>query len=802
MYLKLKEMRISYISLLIAFLFIDHTKGQSGTTIFDNSYLHEIKINFEEDDYWDILTDNYGIPIPGEPNEQDIPYLSGSILLDGNPYEKVGVRFKGFSSYFFVEGNKKSFKLDFNEFVEDRKIDGLRKLNLNNGVGDPAFQREFICYDLLRKMGIPAPRVAFTKVYINDVYWGLYSLVEQIDKSFLKDNYVDNDGALYKNVGWSEMLYIDDEQSSYMEFDKKTRETESWDDLIELIKRINSDKSTYVEDLEEVFYVDDYLKVLALDMIINNWDSYHQHGRNWFLYKDSTSQKFHWQPWDYNLAFGGTFDGGNPLVPGDTICTFRSKIDFLLDNNNASLSICDAETIDSPTINWYSDGEFIGNDLEINVPITDFTHFITAQLIYQDQDEVCNLDLYTNIITFDGWFDCPSTSQSNFTHDINDSRVQEVLFSGDCCEIWGEDCEDLLQNFSCHPNNKIQNLSINQVDSEKVLNKKLLQIPTYNDRYLSHICKAYNFLTEETIMPNAFQNIALIADAISIDTNYVFSFNNFRYDISEGNSTSDIPSLVEFINKRRADVEDQLRELGVNCETQTIDVLEWQDVVINELVASNTITSGIVDEKGESEDWIELFNNTNKELNLNGYFLTDKKSDLTKWAFPTDAKIKPNEYLIIWADENKNDGPLHCNFKLSKSGEQVYLSNGSMYVDSLTFPSLDDNESYSRIPNGTGDFVKKNATFGFDNTKTSSTLTAEIDNLILYPNPANHLITVKHINFIKDLSIFDITGRKLFTSATLHSNEAKINISDLEKGVYFVELTTTTSKAVKKFVKQ
>ena len=793
-------MRLTYTIIFFLLASYSNLLSQSGNSIFDNTYLHEIKINFVEQNYWEILNDNFGDPFSGQ-DVDDKPYLSGKIEIDGQIYDKVGIRFKGYSSFFFVQGDKKSFKLDFNEFVEDRKIDGLRKLNLNNGVGDPAFQREFVCYNLLRQMGIPAPRVAFAKVYINDEYWGLYSLVEQIDKSFLKDNYVDNNGALYKNIDWSTMTYIDENESSYPEFEKKTLESEPFSDLIELIKRMNSDKNSFAEDLEEVFYVDDYLKILAVDIITSNWDSYHYHGRNWYLYKDSTTQKFHWQPWDYNLALGGTFDGGDPLVPSDTICTFRSKIDFVLNGGNATLTVCDAELLNNASVKWFVDDVFKAAGVTSIVNMPNWINNIKAELTYEENGAVCYYDLSTDIITLDDWVGCPSTSLSSFPHDVNDSRVQEILFTTDCCEIWDEECDDLLNNLTCFPVFQTINLNIYQDESEKILNKNLMQIPVYQSKYKEYICNAFNLLTVENIMPSVNQNLSLIKDAIQTDPNYVYSYNNFRYDISEGNKTSPIPSILEFINKRREDVKEQMVALNINCESQSIDLIAWNEVVINELVSSNTIESGIVDEKGESEDWIELYNNTNKDLNLDGYFMTDKKSDLTKWAFPSNTIIKANDYLIVWADENKNDGPLHTNFKLSKSGEQLYISDGVMYVDSLTFSSLDDNESYSRIPNGTGGFVKKNTTFGFDNTKISSVTSYNLDKIQVFPNPATDILVIKHQNIITEISIYDIMGKILNTSSFINNNEAKVNISNLNPGIFFVEVSTNDYKTIKKFIK-
>ena len=62
----------------------------------------------------------------------------------------------------------------------------------------------------------------------------------------------------------------------------------------------------FEEGIEEIFNVDVFLKNLAVDIATNNWDSYMEHGRNWYLYEDTSTSIFHWLPWDYNLALGGT----------------------------------------------------------------------------------------------------------------------------------------------------------------------------------------------------------------------------------------------------------------------------------------------------------------------------------------------------------------------------------------------------------------------------------------------------------------------------------------------------------------
>ena len=125
--------------------------GQSrGDQIFDDSKVHEIRFEFNQSNYWQQLIDNY--ENNADPFD-DKPYLMGTVNIDGEQVDSIGVRFKGFTSY-PLQSDKKPIKIDFNEFVSGQRYDGLRKLNLNNGTGDPGMQRDVISYDLHNAIGV------------------------------------------------------------------------------------------------------------------------------------------------------------------------------------------------------------------------------------------------------------------------------------------------------------------------------------------------------------------------------------------------------------------------------------------------------------------------------------------------------------------------------------------------------------------------------------------------------------------------------------------------------------------------
>ncbi len=97
------------------------------------------------------------------------------------------------------------------------------------------------------------------------------------------------------------------------------------------------------------------------------------------------------------------------------------------------------------------------------------------------------------------------------------------------------------------------------------------------------------------------------------------------------------------------------------------------DLVISEFQASNDTT--ILDENGDSSDWIEIHNRSFETVDLNGLFLTDDDTDLSKWQFPATT-LGPDEYLVVFASDKDRataGSELHTNFKLSSGGEYLGL---------------------------------------------------------------------------------------------------------------------------------
>ena len=137
-------------------------------------------------------------------------------------------------------------------------------------------------------------------------------------------------------------------------------------------------------------------------------------------------------------------------------------------------------------------------------------------------------------------------------------------------------------------------------------------------------------------------------------------------------------------------------------------------VVLNEIMAKNETI--VTDSLGHYEDWIELYNRSNSPVDLSGYYLTDDTLNIRKWEMPAGTIIQPDSFLIIWTDEDGEEGLYHANFQMSGDGERITLLNSVLeIVDVVEFGIQQTDLSLSRLPNGMGDFVIQAPTFYANN---------------------------------------------------------------------------------------
>jgi len=250
------------------------------------------------------------------------------------------------------------------------------------------------------------------------------------------------------------------------------------------------------------------------------------------------------------------------------------------------------------------------------------------------------------------------------------------------------------------------------------------------------------------------------------------------------------------------------------------------DLVINEFLASNDTI--IPDQDGEYDDWVELYNNSNEDISLNGYFLSDDLTNLSKWQFP-DTTIFVHDYLIIWTDNDEEQEGLHTSFKLSASGESVVLSNPELeIIDEITFGPQTTDISSGRYPNGIGDFIEMTPSFnaenldGIVNIEDANFVLDETFGITNYPNPFRNSTTISFdltsehtkrspaFNGNTEISIYNIKGQKVRSFSNLQIDSSSIqkiewngrdeNYREVGPGIYIYKLKIGDQKIQKKML--
>ncbi|PSK93453.1 CotH kinase family protein [Taibaiella chishuiensis] len=320
-----------WLSLLLGVLLsgMGSGSGLQAQELFNPGRLHDIRVTIAEPGWYDSLQAFYNAGLKGEEKK----VLRSAMVIDGDTLAApVAIRFKGHYSNYGFPGPKKPFRLHFGKFDEQQDYQGIRKLNLHNLAGDPSFMREYIAYGFMRAIGIPASRTAFTRLFINGAYYGCYLVVEEPeDKLFLKQHFGTDKGNLFDAAETTDLAWVDSLPASYPELQLQSKDREgAWNGLLDWLYLVNKYyRFDFLQKLSDRFATTDYLKVLAADMLLDNWDSYAANGRNFYLYETPEDGRIHWIPWDYNLAF---WYKNLPPFPANSKGKYRPLIWRILDH--------------------------------------------------------------------------------------------------------------------------------------------------------------------------------------------------------------------------------------------------------------------------------------------------------------------------------------------------------------------------------------------------------------------------------------------------------------------------------------
>ena len=231
--------------------------------------------------------------------------------------ESIGIRSRGRGSR---SGDKPNLRLDFNRYEESQQFLGLKSATLKANNQDASMMHERIVMEVFTRMGLPAPREAYAKLYINNEFFGLYNLIETIDKDFLTRNFKENDGYLYEWKPRGEapgyhFEWLGDSPTNYVYsdshnfgFDPATHEKDpNPAPLVELVRRINqSSDGDFLRVVSEYLDLREFTTHVAIENVMGEFDGIlgDVFGmNNFYFYRFEKKNLHQFLPWDKDGTF-------------------------------------------------------------------------------------------------------------------------------------------------------------------------------------------------------------------------------------------------------------------------------------------------------------------------------------------------------------------------------------------------------------------------------------------------------------------------------------------------------------------
>lgn len=267
----------------------------SAQGIFADGVVHDIRLHMHPSD-WTSLRANY----------LENTFYAAEFEWQGTRIPEVAVRSRGLGSRNDV---KPGLLVSFDRYVPGRRELGVNALVLDNSTQDPSFLRERLSMMLFARAGLPAPRESYARVFVNEELVGLYIVVEDIGPSFLERVFGSGEGALYEYKWLFDWRYqsLGDDLTQYLPLFEPRNDTRNRNrqELVELVRTINSPAdSGYAARIAEVIELPEYLRLLAVEHYLADWDG--QAGlegiNNFYLFRHGNPARFSYIPWDKDVT--------------------------------------------------------------------------------------------------------------------------------------------------------------------------------------------------------------------------------------------------------------------------------------------------------------------------------------------------------------------------------------------------------------------------------------------------------------------------------------------------------------------
>tara|TARA_B100001250_G_scaffold167657_1_gene144400 strand:+ start:2762 stop:5395 length:2634 start_codon:yes stop_codon:yes gene_type:complete len=651
-----------------------------GTKLYDEGTLRTLFIKFKDNEWMEEMEAFYRTDVA----------VPADLTVDGKLYKNVGLKFRGNSSFRSVSRDlKRSMNLYIDHKHSDQKLLGYKTLNLLNANSDPTFMREVI-YSHVARNYIPAFKGNFIKVVINGESWGLYSHIQQYNKDFLEDNFGTRDGVRWKigagGGGSGNLRYPGEKKEDYNGFQQRTEgKEEAWKELQQFTKLLDESPIEELADkLNGRFNIDSAMWSLALECVFQD-EGYFTRGSDYNLYLDPDG-RFHLLQHDGNEVMN--IPGG----PGMPTGLSGPKLEPFYNADNPDRPLMyklfqvpqfkaryrhHLKTITQEWITWDKIG-----------PLVEGYAALIRDEVKKDVRKHSSYEAF----------------EKGLIQTSSDGRRTKLGL-----RPFTEGRREYLLN---HPEVNLpapKIVSVTKLDEAKSTDSIRIDAETSGETLAKTI-----FLWFADGKNEPYKQMAMQHDGQA--NGGVFTANipaqlagkKIRYYVE---ARSDGAEMTSDFYPAHAEAKPLTFRVKAPKASQSV-------LTINEIVSENQAAGK--DPQGDYDDYIEIANTSDSEVDLSGKFLTDSKKIPRKWRFPKGTKIAAGGRLVVWADEDgKAKEGLHANFKLAKAGETIQLIDtdnaGNSVLDEVNFSKLGPDSAYRRLPDAKGDFSEGAATPGAAN---------------------------------------------------------------------------------------
>ena len=290
---------LAVVGMSLAMLHATPAAAQSPDELFDPNVLQELRLTINSRDLRDLRT-NYG----------NDTYFSADLQWRNIRVRNAGVRSRGGASR---NGIKLGLRVDFNRYVGGQKFLGLKSIVLKNLWQDGSMMHERLAMSFFARMGQPASRESFCRLYINNEFQGLYVIVESVDNNYLARTIGEDSGYLYsyQKQGPFYGEYLGEDLDAYkLLFEAQNHEKEGNTKLYlpihDWLRQVNErEDGVWRERVEEYVDLQQFMTHVAIEVFLAENDGVlgAEGMNNFYLYRFADSKKHRLLPWDKDNSF-------------------------------------------------------------------------------------------------------------------------------------------------------------------------------------------------------------------------------------------------------------------------------------------------------------------------------------------------------------------------------------------------------------------------------------------------------------------------------------------------------------------